>query len=136
MFRLFAGGFALMVLALAAHPTAADDKKDTEKFTVWTREINGIDLKFEMGKDTAKYHVYSGENGCVITAKLKTEKDVITSEVTDVEVKGNFPAAPKKGDKIIFKWVVKDDTATLSDLKGDTADGAKDVVEGEYKKKK
>ena len=53
---------------------------------------------------------------------------VVTSEVTDVEVKGNFPAAPKKGDKISFKWVVKGDVATLSDFKGDGADGVGPVV--------
>ena len=82
---------------LAAHPTAAEDKKDKEKFTVWTREINGIDLKFEMGKETAKYHVYSGDNGCIVTSKVKIEKGVVMSEVTDVEIKGNFPAAPEEG---------------------------------------
>jgi hypothetical protein len=136
MFRLFAGGFALTLLALAAHPAAAEDKKDKDKATVWTREVNGIDLKFEIGKTTAKYHVFSGDNGCIVSAKLTVEKDVITSEVTDVEVKGNFPGAPKKGEKVSFKWVVKGDTATLSDFKGDGADGAKDVVEGEYKKQK
>jgi hypothetical protein len=136
MFRLIAGGFALAFLALVAAPTAAEDKKDKEKFTVWTREVNGIDLKFEMGKETAKYHVYSGDNGCIITSKVKHEKDVVTSEITDVEVKGNFPGAPKKGEKLSFKWVVKDDTATLSDLKGDNVEDAKNVVEGEYKLKK
>jgi hypothetical protein len=135
MFRLFAGGFALALLALTVHPVAADDK-EKDKVTVWTREMNGIDLKFEIGKTTAKYHVFSGDNGCIVTAKLKVEKDVVTSEVTDVEVKGNFPGAPKKGEKIMFKWVVKGDTATLSDLKGDVQDGAKDIVEGEYKMKK
>jgi hypothetical protein len=134
MFRLFAGGFALALLALAG-PVSAEDKKD-EKRTTWTREVGDVTLKFEMGKDTAKYHVFAGENGCVISAKITTEKNVVSSEVTGVEVKGNFPGAPKKGEKISFKWEVKDGVATLSDLKGDNTEGAKDVVEGEYKKKK
>lgn len=136
MFRLLAGGFALAFLALSTPPTGAEDKKDKDKATVWTREVNGIDLKFEFGKDTAKYHVASGENSCTITAKIKIEKDVVSSEVTDVETKGNFPNPPKKGEKVSFKWVVKGDTATLSDLKGDNVEDAKSVVEGEYKKKK
>ncbi len=137
MFRLFASGFALAVLALTG-PVSADDKKEKEKdkLTVWTREINGIDLKFEMGKTTAKYHVHAGDNGCVITSKLKWDKDTVTSEVTDVEVKGSFPSAPKKGDKMSFKWVVKDDVATLSDLTGEGTENGKDVIEGEYKLKK
>jgi hypothetical protein len=133
MFRLIAGGFALALLALAAGPIAAEDK---EKFTVWTREVNGIDLKFEMGKETAKYHVYSGDNGCIITSKIKYDKDVVSSEIVDVEVKGNFPGAPKKGEKLSFKWVVKDNVATLSDLKGENTEDAKGLVEGEYKMKK
>lgn len=135
MFRLFVSGLALAVLALTG-PVSGDDKKDKEKFTVWTREINGIDLTFEMGKTTAKYHVSSGDNGCVVTAKVKYDKDTVTSEVTDVDVKGNFPNAPKKGDKMSFKWAVKDDVATLSDLTGEGTENAKNVIEGEYKLKK
>jgi hypothetical protein len=135
MTRSLTRAFAVAVLALAVHSAAADEKKDKGKPASWTRETNGIDLKFEFGKDTAKYHVFAGDNGCVVTAKVKFDKDVVTSEITDVEVKGNFPGAPKKGDKMSFKWVVKGDTATLSDFKGED-DAAKDIVEGEYKKKK
>jgi hypothetical protein len=136
MFRLLAGGFALAFLALTSQPTGAEDKKEKEKFTVWTREINEITLKFEIGKETAKYHVDAGDNGCVLTAKIKIEKDVITSEITDVEVKGTFPGAPKKGVKFSFKLEVKGDTAMLLDLKGDDVEDAKDFVQGEYKLKK
>lgn len=136
MFRLLAGGFALALVALSGGSAPAEDKKDKDKATTWVREVGDLTLKFEMGKDTAKYHVTAGDNGCVITSKVKWDKDTVTSEVTAVEVMGNFPAAPKKGDKITFKWVVKGDTATLSELTGEGADGAKDVVEGEYKKKK
>lgn len=133
MFRLIAGGFALAVLAFCFNPASAEDK---EKFSTWVREADGVELKFEIGQKTAKYHVTAGDNGCIVTSKLKIEKDKVTSEVVDVEVKGNFPGAPKKGEKVTFKWVVKDDTATLSDLEGDNVDGAKGVIEGEYKLKK
>lgn len=133
MFRLLAAAMALA--AFGVSPVAAEDKKEKDKPTAWVKEVGELTLKFEIGKETAKYYVFSGDNGAIITSKLKWDKDVVTSEVTDVEVKGNFPAAPKKGDKISFKWVVKGDVATLSDFKGDGADGAKDVVEGEYKKK-
>jgi hypothetical protein len=133
MFRLIAGGFALALLALAAGPVAAEEKKDA--VTTWTRESGDVTLTFEIGKDTAKYTVAAGDNSFTVTAKVTREKDVIKNEVTDVAVKGNFPNAPKKGDKVSFKWVVKGDKATLSDLEGDGADGAKGVVEGEYKKK-
>src|SRR5215475_862229 len=112
MVRLFVGAFALALLAFTG-PVSAEDKKD-EKRTAWVREVGDVTLKFEIGKETAKYHVFAGENGCIITSKITVEKDKVTSEVTDVEVKGNFPGAPKKGDKFSFKWVAKDDKATLS----------------------
>lgn len=133
MLRLLTAGFALALVALTGGSGAAEDKKDTA--ATWVREKEEITLKFEIGKDTAKYTVAFGENACVLKAKVTWDKDTVTSEVTDVEVKGNFPDAPKKGAKFSFKWVVKGDTATLSDFKADN-DGAKEVVEGEYKKKK
>ena len=136
MFRLLTAGFALALVALTGGSVAAEDKKDKDKTTTWVREVGELTLTFEMGKDTAKYTVSFGENACTVTAKLTRDKDVIKSEVTDVEVKGNFPNPPKKGDKVSFKWVEKDDKATVSDLEGDNVEGAKDVVEGEYKKKK
>ena len=98
--------------------------------------MNGIDLKFELGKGTATYTVDAGIHGCIITSTVKFDKDVLTSEVTDVSVKGEFPDAPKKGDKFSFKWVVKDDIATLSDLNGEGTEKHKSVIEGEYKTKK
>ena len=61
---------------------------------------------------------------------------MISSEITDVEVKGNFPGAPKKGAKFSFKLEVKGDTAMLLDLKGDDVEDAKELVQGEYKLKK
>lgn len=133
MFRLLVAVLALAAFGLG--PVVAEDKKDKDKPTTWVREVGEVALKFEIGKETAKYHVFSGDNGVILSAKLKWDKDTVTSEITDVEVKGNFPGAPKKGEKVTFKWVVKDNTATLSDLTGDGADGAKDLVEGEYKKK-
>ena len=137
MLRLLAVGVAL-TLAIATAP--AEDKKDPKDkpaVTVWERESNGVDLKFEMGKDTLKGHVSVGENGFIATCKITTDKDgVVTAKVTGVEEKGNFPGKPKVGLEFSFKWKVSGDTATLSDLKGDGVEDAKQLVEGDYKKKK
>lgn len=134
MFRLLAAGFALALVTLNGGSGAAEEK-DKDKAATWVREVGEITLTFEIGKDTAKYTVAAGENAAIISAKITRDKDTIKSEVTDVEIKGNFPGAPKKGDKVSFKWVIKDDKATLSNLEGDNTDSARDVVEGEYKKK-
>jgi len=131
MYRFLLSAFALAAVALSA---GADEKKDPKATTTWVREINGVDLKFVIGKDDATFNVFAGENGVIVKAKLTKEKDVVTAEFTDVEEKGNFPNKPKKGDKISFKWTVKDGVATLAELTG--ADDAKEIVEGEYKLKK
>lgn len=135
MLRLLAGGFAL---ALLLNPAIADDKKDEkDKAPVWERESNGIDLKFEFGKDTLKLTAFNGENGAIITCKTTTDKDgVVKATVTEAVEKGNFPPTPKKGFEFSFKWKADGDTATLSDLKGEGLDEAKGLIEGEYKKKK
>lgn len=138
MFRLTAGGFALALSAALC--AAADDKKEPKEKpagTVWEREASGIDLRLEVGKDTLKIAVFSGENGAVVTSKYEADKDgVVKAKVTDVVEKGNFPAKPKVGLEFSFKWKEKGDTAELSDLKGEGLDSAKPVLEGEYKKKK
>ncbi len=132
MLRMLAGALALVV----AVPAVADDKKDDKDFTVWVRETDGLDLKFKVGKGTAKFVAFAGDNGITVTGKLTEDKGVMTFEITDVKEEGTFPQKPKKGEKFSFKWEVKGDTATISDLKGDIADEAKPVVGGEYKKKK
>lgn len=131
MVRMLAGALALVL----AVPAVADDKKDDKAETTWVREVDGLDLKFVVGKGTAKFVVFAGENGVTVTGKLTEEKGVTTFEITDIKEEGTFPQKPKKGEKFSFKWEVKGDKATISDLKGDIADEAKPVVAGEYKKK-
>ena len=134
LLRLLAAGFALGLIATAA---PAEDKKDNPATTTWLREVNGIDLKFELGKDTMKASVFQAENGFVANCKITRDKDgTIKVKVTDVEEKGSFPAKPKVGFEFSFKLIEKGDAAELSDLKGENLEDAKPVIEGEYKKKK
>jgi hypothetical protein len=131
MIRLLAAGF---VMALVVNQAASDDKKPAT--TTWVREANGIDLKFEFGKDTVTVTAFHGEDGAIMKCKSKKDKNgVITATVTDVTEKGNFPPTPKKGFEFSFKWKQAGDTATLSDFKWEGLDEAKGIVEGEYKKK-
>jgi hypothetical protein len=135
MLRLLASGFAL---ALLLNPVTADDKKDEKnKAPSWERESNGVDLRFEFGKDTLKLMAFNGENGAIVSCKTTTDKDgVVKATVTAVEEKGDFPAKPKVGFEFSFKWKADGDKANLSDLKGEGLDDVKAILEGEYKKKK
>ncbi|MDB5312474.1 MAG: hypothetical protein JWO38_6676 [Gemmataceae bacterium] len=133
---------AFVVAAFLFAGTApAEDKKDKDKPALsgtWTREANGLDLKFEfVGKETVKIFAFHDDNGVIATCKYTADKDgLVKAKITDVEVKGEFKNKPAKGAEFSFKWAVKGDTATLDDLKGDDLEHAKPVLEGEYAKKK
>jgi hypothetical protein len=137
MLRLLAG---LMVVVFAGFVTA-DDKKDEKKQTPahmgkWTRESDNFNLVFGFEKEKMTLDVSVGDNGLTVTCSYKIDKDgVVSAEVTDVKEKGNFPTKPEKGTKIKFKLKVDDKKATISDFEVPDGEGAKAVVEGEYKKK-
>jgi hypothetical protein len=130
MARLLAGAIGLALLINSAE---AQDKKTT----TWEREANGFEITFEFGKDSLKVTAMQGDNGAVFTCKSTIDKDgVVKATVTDSTEKGNFPPTPKKGFEFSFKWKEGGDKATVSEFKWEGLEEAKDIVEGEYKKKK
>jgi hypothetical protein len=138
LLRLIVAGCALALLAGLGTTTAQDKKapKDKEKPTVWTREAEGIELTLQVSKDTLTLSAFRDDDGVTITCKITPDKDgTIKATVTEVVEKGSFPAKPPKGFEFSFKWMVKENTGTLSDLMGDGLDDARGVLEGEYKKK-
>ena len=136
MFRLLAAFAAVSLAGLAF----ADDKKADDKAPAlsgkWVRETDDFKLEFGFDKDKMTIVVVSGENGLTVTFDYKVDKDgKVTAEVTDVKEKGAFPTKPEKGSKISFTIKVTDKTAKISDFVVPDGEGAKAVVEGEYKKK-
>jgi hypothetical protein len=136
----------LRLLSLAAvvaltGVAAADDKKDEKKDAPalsgkWIREADGFSLVFGFEKEKMTIDVTAGDNGLVVTCSYKVDKDgKVTAEVTDVKEKGNFPTKPEKGSKLSFKIKVGEKSATVSDFDAHDSEGAKAIVEGEYKKK-
>jgi hypothetical protein len=137
MQRLFAFVPAV-ALVLVAGPAAADDKDKPALSGTWTREANGLDLKFEFAKEmTFKVSASAGDNGVVVTCKYALDKDgTVKATITKVEEKGMFQSKPPEGLEFSFKWKVKGNTASLDDLKGKDLEEAKPILEGEYQKKK
>jgi hypothetical protein len=130
MARLLASAIGLSLLINSA---AAQDKKST----TWEREVNGFEITFEFGKDSLKVTAMQGDNGAAFTCKSTIDKDgVVKATVTDSTEKGNFPPTPKKGFEFSFKWKEVGDKATVSEFKWEGLEEAKDIVEGDYKKKK
>lgn len=128
------------VLALGLVSTAlADDKKDAPKLAgTWVREADGIELAFQfVGDDVVKVSVMAGDNGIVSTCKYTVSTDgVISAKITDVKEKGTFPSKPPVGLEFKCKFKIDGKTAKLTDFESEKAEGAKDVLEGEYKAKK
>ena len=56
--------------------------------------------------------------------------------MTEVKEKGDFPAKPAVGYEFKCVFKIDKDTAKLSDFEADNADQVRDIVEGEYKRKK
>lgn len=136
MVRLLAAFAAVSLAGLAF----ADDKKADDKAPVlsgkWVRDTDDFKLEFGFEKDKLTIVVVSGENGLTVTTDYKVDKDgKVTAEITDVKVKGAFPTMPEKGTKLTFTFKATDKTAKITDFEAPEGDGAKAIVEGEYKKK-
>src|SRR5262245_374946 len=138
MARLLVGVLTLTFATLAT----AQEKKDEKKETLsgrWVKENDGFELIMKFDKDTYTTTAKAGDNSIVVTSKYTVDKEgKVKAEVTEVKETGSFPTKPEQGTKITFTFKVdaKAKTAKLTDFEMAGAEGAKDVVEGEYKEKK
>jgi len=129
---------ALVIGSVGLAEDKKDDKEKPKLSGTWVREVEGFEVKFQFPKaEEMKITVMNGANGAVVKCKYTLDKDgVLKGTVTDVEEKGEFPAKPAKGFEFEFKFKVDGKKAKLSDFKGENADGAKPVIEGDYDQKK
>lgn len=127
---------------LVAWSARADDKKDEKKPTlsgVWVRPGGEPKIEFS-DKDVMKISPHGDQHAIVIVCEYKREKSGrIKAKVTDLEGSDELKAKIKEhvppGFEFNFKWVVKDDAATLDDIKGDKVETLKTHLEGKYEKK-
>jgi hypothetical protein len=137
MSRLIA--FAMVVTA-AGLAAAQEKKDDTPTLSgLWVKESGDFELAMKFDKETYTTSVKTGDSSIVVTSKYTVDKDgKVKAEVTEVKETGGFPQKPEKGTKFTFTFKIdaKAKTAKLSDFEMPGAEGAKDVVEGDYKEKK
>jgi hypothetical protein len=139
MTRLCAALAAALTLGLSA---TADDKKDDKKDQplkgVWVKDHDGGELKFDFKtKSELLVTVTAGENGCTLTCKYEADKDgKFKATVKEAKEKGDFPNKPAVGYEFKGVFKIDKDTAKLTNFEADNADQVRDVVEGEYKRKK
>ena len=137
MVRFCAALLAATALGFAA---AADDDKDKKEQPIkgaWVRsEGESVTVDFK-SKDKLTVTVAVGDNKIVATCKYEADKDGLVKG-TISEVAGDAPEKPPVGYEFKFKFKVDKEkkTAKLSDFEGENADGARAIMEGEYKPKK
>lgn len=143
--RIFLACMVFMIVpaASAQTPKRVEQKetkaeKKAEYKGTWTKEGDGIDIQVKFVKDKAvEVVVMAGDNGIKILSDYTVNKSgLITAKANKIEEIGSFPQVPPKGFTFKFKFKIADGTATMSDFEAADAEGAKDIMEGEYKAKK
>jgi hypothetical protein len=133
---------ACCVLSLAGLATSADDKKEQDKPTLsgaWVKK--GAELKIEFSKDAVKIYPHGENAPIVFLCNYTVEKDgLVRATIAGFEGKEEITQKVRQklpvGLEFTFKWAVKDDNATLDDLKGEKIEAFKSHLEGEYEEKK
>jgi hypothetical protein len=140
----FVAVFVCGTVALTNMPTAANDKKDEKDQPalsgVWSRK--GAELKIEFSdKDVMKIFPHGDNEAISLVCKYSIAKEgLVKAKLTEFEGKQEVKDKVKElvplGLEFTFKWNVKDDTATLGDVKGEKSEILKAHLEGDYEEKK
>ncbi len=130
----------LALAALAASVDATKDDKDKPALSgVW--ELKGGEPKIEFAdKEVLKISPHGKDEVILILCHYTVAKGgLVKAKITDHEGKEQAKEKAKEllpvGLEFSFKWQVKDDIATLEDIKGDKVDVMKAHLEGKYEKK-
>ena len=128
------------VLALVALSAPAADKDDKDKSAaagVWERKEGEMKIEFA-DKDVLKISPHGKDELILVLCKYSIDKDgLVKAKVTELEgkAKDKVKDAVPVGLEFTFQWKVKEDAATLDDVKGDNVEHLKSHLEGKYGKK-
>jgi RNA polymerase sigma factor (sigma-70 family) len=120
-----------------------ENKADKDKAAlsgVWT--LKGGELRIEfVDKEVMKISPHGENQVIVILCRYTVEKEgLVKAKITDLEGKEEAKEKAKDhvpvGLEFSFKWKVKDNSATLDNVKGDNVDHLKSHLEGDYELKK
>jgi hypothetical protein len=130
---------ALGTLVLAGLPAWANDKKeDKGPIGTWARKEAELRMEFA-DKETLRIRPHGDSIEFTIVCSFTAKDGLVKARIVDLEGKAEILEQAKKklptGREFSFSWKVKDDDATLGDVKGEDADLLKSHLEGEYTKK-
>jgi hypothetical protein len=131
---------AAVLAVLVCVPLApAADKAAVKKPTgVWVKKVNDATVTFTIEDDAMTCELLGGDGNSITAhgAYGVTEDGVLFGIITKVDKKGTNDG-PEKGDLFSFQVKVDKDTLTLSDLHTpQDSPRAREIIQGEYKKKK
>jgi hypothetical protein len=130
---------ASSVFILAGLSASAGDKKDKPALSgAWVLKERELIIEFA-DKNVMKIVPHGDSKVIVFVCKYSVEKEgLVKAKITDHEGKAKDKAKDilPAGTEFRFTWKVTDDTAKLSDVKGDNAEHLKAHLEGDYSRKK
>lgn len=105
----------------------------------WTRKEGELKLEFA-DKTVLKISPHGKDELILFLCEYTVDKDgVVKAKITGFEGKQESKDKAKErlpvGTEFSFKWTVKNDSATLEDLKGEKLEAFKSLLEGEFAKK-
>src|SRR5262249_46370432 len=132
---------AAVLAVLAPLPLAPSaDKADKPKKPIgsWTHTVQDVTITFTFDDDTMRCALTKSD-GTALTADSAygvTADGLVFGVITKVEKKGT-DAGPEKGDLFSFDCNVNKDVLTINNLNssGGASDQARQLLQGEYKKK-
>jgi hypothetical protein len=132
---------ACAVLVLAGTAALAGDKDKAALSGTWVKKAGELKVAFA-DKDVLKLVPHADESVIVILCDYTADKEGrVKAKITGFEGKDEVMAKVKDrlpvGTEFSFRWQVKDDAATLDEVKaGDNTDLLKSHMEGEFERKK
>jgi hypothetical protein len=125
LFCLCAGG-----VILAAEPTAKNLQGN------WVRDVDGMTVAFSFKDKTLEIKLEKDGSKLTIDSDFQTGRDsIVFGRVVDSKQEG-INSESEKGDLFSLGVSVEGDKLTIKELKGTRVnDGAKALIEGDYKKK-
>jgi hypothetical protein len=127
---------ALTALLLTGASLPGGETKAKKPLGTWSRSAGELEVKFQIKEDTLKCTISGMGLTIDVDADYAMSKDgVIFGRVNKVEKKGAC-VGPNVGDLFTFKFAVKDNVMTVSELGPQNNADARELVEGDYKAKK
>jgi hypothetical protein len=135
--RRFLTCLAAGAAAVIVSGSIAEEKKPDALAGTWA--MQGAEMKIEFAeKGVLKLFPHGDGDVIVFVCKYTLEKGgLVKAKIAELEgtkkdiAKDKFP----EGTEFSFKWTVKDNVATLDDVKGDKFEAFKSHLEGKYDRK-